>query len=134
VVRGPNSVRTSTEEVRLIRQGSARFRDLASTRWRRLLGLAAILTELDGSSACATHRQKNWRAPSLGVTTRANPWRRRESRGGSSSEICSLSSESMRVAFNRAGTPPNNEMQRTKHGPNGASPLISVLYGPLRSA
>ncbi len=27
-------------------------------------------------------------------------------------------------------TPPNKEMQRTKHGRNGASPLISVLGGP----
>jgi hypothetical protein len=26
--------------------------------------------------------------------------------------------------------PQNNEMQRTKHGPNGASPLISVLGRP----
>jgi hypothetical protein len=26
-------------------------------------------------------------------------------------------------------TPPNNEMQRTKHGQDGASPLISVLGG-----
>jgi hypothetical protein len=24
--------------------------------------------------------------------------------------------------------PPNNEMKRTKHGPIGASPLISVFY------
>ena len=29
-----------------------------------------------------------------------------------------------------SGAPSNNEMQRTKHGPNGASPLISVLAGP----
>jgi hypothetical protein len=27
------------------------------------------------------------------------------------------------------GRPANNEMQRTKHGPNGASPLISVFGG-----
>jgi hypothetical protein len=26
-------------------------------------------------------------------------------------------------------TPPNNEMQRTKHGQDGASPLISVFSG-----
>jgi hypothetical protein len=27
--------------------------------------------------------------------------------------------------------PPNKEMQRTKHRPTGASPLISVFDGPL---
>ena len=26
--------------------------------------------------------------------------------------------------------PPNNEMKRTSHGPNGGSPLISVLGPP----
>jgi len=27
--------------------------------------------------------------------------------------------------------PQNNKMQRTKHGPDGASPLILVFAGPL---
>jgi hypothetical protein len=27
------------------------------------------------------------------------------------------------------GGPPNDEMQRTRHGENEASPLISVFYG-----
>ena len=29
-----------------------------------------------------------------------------------------------------SNAPHNKEMQRTKHGPIGASPLISVFYGP----
>jgi hypothetical protein len=34
--------------------------------------------------------------------------------------------------YARTATPDNNEMQRTKHGRDGASPLISV-FGVLRS-
>jgi hypothetical protein len=36
---------------------------------------------------------------------------------------------SHRAAEDRSKTPPNNKMQRTKHGSDGASPLISVLAG-----
>ena len=32
----------------------------------------------------------------------------------------------------KAHVPQNKEMQRTKHGPNGASPLISVFDGRLK--
>jgi len=49
---------------------------------------------------------------------------------GGIAQDAGLSVEEFRKLLWGRNWPSNDEMQRTKHGQHGASPLISVFYGP----
>jgi tetratricopeptide (TPR) repeat protein len=89
---------------------------------------ADAIQAYDRSIALAPHDETTWWMKGIAEVCRENP----EGVGSVAVRLDALDPSSGRAAP-RSEAPSNNEMQRTSHGPDGGSPLISVLDGRLPS-